>query len=222
MNHIESSGVIGVGSRVALLSGGKDSLYAAIQHWPPDYGLILDYKFPVPSPHLLNLGSSVKTLLLTGIPIIVARLAKGREREDTISVLKKLEASELIAGDVYIEDHLNYMEGIASDVGAVLREPLWGRDPEELTYEIYEGGFTTMIIGVKQSLLAWIGKEINSSNLEEFIESANRRGIDPLGEKGEYHTLVLHSPVHKTPLQKPGISSLENHLDSWILRLQEP
>jgi hypothetical protein len=40
---------------------------------------VLVYEFPRPSPYLVNLGKTVETLLMTKVPIIVVRLARGGE-----------------------------------------------------------------------------------------------------------------------------------------------
>ncbi len=206
--------------RVALLSGGKDSLYAAMKYWPPDYGVVLVYEFPLPSPHLVNLGSTLNTLLLTGIPVLVVKLEKGREFEQTVDFLRRLSVDELIAGDVYIEDHLKYMEKVASEAGAVLREPLWGEDPEELVYRIIgEEGFEVIVTGADKRILEWLGKKLSKDNVEEFVEYAKKSGVDPLGEKGEYHTLVLRSPVHREPLPSPRPIELISRNGYWVLRV---
>ena len=54
--------------RVAMLSGGKDSLYAAFKSWPVDLGLLLVYEFPRPGSHLVNLGKCVETVLVAESP----------------------------------------------------------------------------------------------------------------------------------------------------------
>jgi len=195
--------------RVALLSGGKDSFYAAMQYWPPDLGLVLVYEFPEPSPHLVNLGKTVETLTLAGVPVVVARLPRGREREETVGLLRRLGASELIAGDVYIEDHLHYMEGVAGEAGAVLREPLWGRDPEELVYEIVEAGLRAVITGVRGVPERLLGLDLTPETVGLLVEEARRGGWDPLGERGEYHTLLVESPYHERPLAYERCGVLE-------------
>ncbi len=187
--------------RVALLSGGKDSLYAAMHYWPPDVGLVLLYKFPEPNPHLENLGKTVETITLTGTPVVVARLPKGREFEATVTVLEKLGAKEIVAGDVYIEDHLRYMEKLAGTVGARLREPLWGLDPGELLYKIVEAGIKALIIGARGGARRLIGMELSLATVDSLVAEARRGGWDPLGERGEYHTIVLESPVHAERLR---------------------
>ncbi len=187
-------------NRVALLSGGKDSFYAAMQYWPPDLGLLLVYKFPNPSPHLVNLGKSVETLLLAGIRVLIVKLEKGHEPEDTIEALKLFDAGEIIAGDVYVEDHLKYMERIAEEVGAKLREPLWGEDTEELLYKIAGSGVRAVVIGSNRNLKSWLGRVLDTKAVRELAEHAKSTGCDPLGEMGEYHTLVVHSPHHSDEL----------------------
>ncbi len=189
--------------RVALLSGGKDSFYAATRLWPPDVGLMLVYEFPEPSPHLVNLGASIATLGLAGIPVVVARLPKGREPVETVRILRLLGATEIVAGDVFVEDHLRYMERIASEAGATLREPLWGMDTGELLHRIVEYGIEALVTGVRvrsgapESLL---GLRLDRETVHIVEEEARRRGFDPLGENGEYHTLLINSPHHERPL----------------------
>jgi len=207
-----------MGLSVAMVSGGKDSLYALMLSGGADLGLMLLYEFPRPSPHILNFSKSVETILLTGTPVIVAKLTKGRERDETVKLLKLLGASRIIAGDVYIEDHLKYMESIASEVGAGLDEPLWGMDPLEVLYREVESGIETVIIGSVNSLKRWLGRELNKSTVEEFVEDAKRMGIDPLGEHGEYHTLVISSPLHRSKLTY-RVLGVESFGDYSILKV---
>jgi len=205
--------------RVALLSGGKDSFYAAMQYWPPDFGLVLVYDAPSPSPHLVNLGKSVETLLLAGVRVVVLRLRRGRERADTVEALERLGATEIVAGDVFVEDHLRYLEGIAGEVGAKLREPLWGMDTEELLYRIVESGIRSLFIGVDRRLSRWLGRILGPDTAQELASEARRLGLDPLGENGEYHTVLLESPHHEGRLSYRVVDTIEagGHLIARLL-----
>ena len=205
--------------RVAMLSGGKDSLYAAFKSWPVDLGVMLIYSSPIPSPHVLNMGKSIETLTAVGIPVITLKLSRGRERDETIRLLSMLGADEIVAGDIYIEDHLKYMKSIAKEVGAKLKEPLWGEDLEELIYKIFSNGFEVLIIGTDRKLKEWLGKELSIDNLELFLSNVKKLRLDPLGENGEYHTLVINSPLHR---QRIGydvvrLESLNDYLVARVL-----
>jgi diphthine-ammonia ligase len=204
--------------RIALVSGGKESFYAAMKIGNIDYLLILIYEFPRPSPHLLNLEKTIETLTYFNKPIIIKKLDKGKEKEETIALVRKLGTKEVIAGDVYIEDHLKYMESIANSIGAKLYEPLWGKDPEEILHKEINEGIRPLIIGTQQNLKPWLGTIINPNNIEEFIKYTKQINIDPLGEKGEYHTLVINSPLHNKELKYKIIETLTFN-EYYILKL---
>ncbi|MEN2999496.1 MAG: ATPase [Acidilobaceae archaeon] len=204
--------------RLAFLSGGKDSYYAMVRAGGADVGLLVLYDFPRPSPHIINLGKSLESLSLLGLPIIAMRAERGKEMEQKASLLSRLGVKEIVAGDVYVESHLRYMEELAGRAGARLLEPLWGRDPGELLLEEMEAGIVGLVIGAERRLEGWLGREIGRENAEEFAEYAAKVGADPLGERGEYHTLVLQGPMHR---QRVNYKPLwrEEHDDYLILRV---
>jgi len=183
-----------------------------------DLALILSYEFPRPSPHLVNMGKSVETHLKAGVPVLVKHLRKGREREETVELLKRLGASEVVAGDVYLEDHLKYMEGIAREACATLIEPLWGEDPEELLYKEFESGLTVLVIGCKKGLERWLGVEVDKDDVVGLAKSCKAMGLDPLGERGEYHTVVINSSLHREEVRYRKVS-VESREDYYILRV---
>jgi len=59
----------------------------------------------------------------------------------------------------------------------------------------------------------WLGRALDTS----FLEEARALGIDPCGERGAYHTLVLDGPVFRRrleilearPMRHRGMFSLE-------------
>jgi len=206
--------------RIAFVSGGKESLYALYLAGGADIGLLLIYDFPRPNPHIVNIHKSIETLTLFNINcILVKKLRKGYERKQTIDVLRVLGVKEIVAGDVYIEEHLKYMESIANEVGAKLIEPLWGLSPDELLYrEFHELQLETLIIGCIGKLKNWLGKTINNRNLDEFIHYTKNLGVDVLGEHGEYHTLVLNTKYHRGCL-KYRVVAREVYNNYYIVRL---
>ncbi|MEZ0320037.1 MAG: ATPase [Pyrobaculum sp.] len=176
--------------KVALYSGGKESVYAALKEWPVDLFLFLIYDFPRPSPHLLNLPVAVR-LGSEMAPVVVKRLTKGREFQEKAELLKKLGAEVIVAGDVDVDEHLKYMEKLAGEVGAELREPLWGQDHLELLYkEVEELRF--LVVGSRARNLLCV--EVGRENVEEFVKLVREAGVDPLGEYGDYHSQVLEAP----------------------------
>ena len=187
--------------KASLFSGGKESLYAAMKLWPIDLFITFVYEFPRPSPHLVNLKQVMEVGGSIGIPVLVLKVDKGKEFEQEARLLRMIEVRELVAGDVYVEDHLNYLNRLTKEAGADLREPLWGMDTEELLRAEIRDGIVSMMIGGEEKIKGWIGRTIDKNSLEHFISNAKDIGIDPLGEKGEYHTIVLQSPLHRYRLR---------------------
>lgn len=187
-----------MGIKVSMFSGGKDGLRAAQLEYPVDAFLFLIYDFPEPSPHIVNLQATVASASSIGRPIIVKRLTKGNEFKETVELLKGLGVDTLVAGDVFVEDHLKYMEKVAEESGCRLREPLWGKDTLEVLMNDIEEGYRLKVLGARPvNLRESVGKVIDKGNVDWFLELAKKDGADPLGENGEYHTIVLESPLHK-------------------------
>ncbi len=161
-------------------------MYAALREWPLDMFIFLVYSFPRPSPHIANLGFAVRFGSMM-VPVLVKRLARGREFEEEVGLLRGLGVDTIIAGDVDVEDHLKYMERLAGEVGASLREPLWGMDHEELLYREAEE-LSFVVIGGRRELLC---VNVGPGNVREFASLARGLGVDLLGEYGEYHTQVV-------------------------------
>lgn len=202
--------------RVSLFSGGKESFYSSMLCGPADLYLVLVYEFPEPSPHLVNLGLVVETGLLSGKPVVVKKLRRGSEFRDSVELLTSLGAKTIIAGDVSIDEHLRYMERLAGEAGAELKEPLWGMDPEELLAREVESGLEFVIIGAVDKFAEYLGVKVTLSNHREIIKASRERGIDPVGERGEYHTLVVNSPAHAKQLEYEVLGELKSSKSSML------
>jgi diphthine-ammonia ligase len=179
-----------------LFSGGKDSLYAiylALKQGVVVENLIsLVPNLPIPSPHAENMealkmlaGSMEKKLTIVEF-----------NRERLIETLKRLEVDALVAGDIFVESHLTYLQDVCAEVGLKLLEPIYGRDTSELFHEIFSLGFKALITGVDLKFLGeeWLGFAISEKTSSTFLSKIG--DVDPLGENGEFHTLVLECPLY--------------------------
>ncbi len=178
-----------MGLKAALFSGGKDSVHAALIEWPVDLFVTFVYEFPRPSPHLINISKVVELAGAMSTPLVVLRVHRGKEKEEEAGLLRSLGVSRIVAGDQNVEDHLKYMEEMAGMAGAELREPLWGMDPEKvLEDELEEMSF--IVIGAEDRIRDLVCTRVDARTSREFLRSLRERGIDPIGEAGEYHSLV--------------------------------
>ena len=186
----------------ALFSGGKDSLYAT--YLVEKKGVAVDHLITLlptlegPSPHAENIEALKILAESMGKNFTIVDL----KREGAfIEVLGSLDVDALVAGDVFVEPHVKFFEDVCSRVGLELLEPLYGRNSSELFDEIFGSGFKAFVTGVNLKFLEeeLLGFVISEETRAAFLSKI--RDKDPLGENGEFHTLVLECPLYSKPFK---------------------
>jgi diphthine-ammonia ligase len=117
--------------------------------------------------------------------------------QELVNSLKNLKVDALVAGDVNVPQHVTWLQNICSKAGIELLEPLFGKKTSVLFHEMFsEPRFKATIVGVNKRHLTddWLGFTISSETAETFL--SRTRDIDPLGENGEFHTIVVESPLY--------------------------
>lgn len=200
----------------ALCSGGKDSSYAL---WLASQGnnqienIIVMYPkkedswmFHKPNPKILNLFAEA-----SGLTLIEGKTKgeKEKELEDLKDLLKGLSIDGVVSGAVASEYQKNRVEKICEELGLSLLTPLWGRNPIKLLQEMVESKFEIVITSVsaKGFTEKWLGRKIDEKCIEELKNLQDKFGVNPVGEGGEYETLVLDAPFFERKIVIKGTSS---------------
>ncbi|MDH5663466.1 MAG: diphthine--ammonia ligase [Candidatus Bathyarchaeota archaeon] len=185
-----------------LFSGGKDSLYAI--HLAEKQGVKVEHLICLipsfrPSPHAENIDALKILAESMKKSLTVIDFHKGEG--EFVEALKSLEVNALVAGDIFVERHVSYLEKICGRAGADLLEPLFGRKTSDLFHEIFDSGFKALIIGVDVRYLGeeWLGFTLSTETASTFLSKT--KGVDPLGENGEYHTIVIECPLYPKPFK---------------------
>jgi diphthine-ammonia ligase len=91
------------------------------------------------------------------------------------------------------------VEGVCAELGIKAIEPLWGRNTEEVLLSFIDSVFEAVIVCAQSELIDedWIGRRVDKALLE-YLKSHN---VDPCGENGEYHTLVVNGPFFRRRIQ---------------------
>ena len=147
----------------------------------------------------------------------VVDLRKG-ERE-LVDSLKKLNVDALVAGDINVPQHVTWLKNICSQAGIELLEALFGKETSFLFREIFsQPRFKAAIIGVNTKYLKdeWLGFTISNETAEDFL--SRTRNIDPLGENGEFHTIVVESPLYSSAFKIKPLERITEK-DMTYLRL---
>jgi diphthine-ammonia ligase len=104
----------------------------------------------------------------------------------------------VIFGNIHLADVRAWYEDRVRAAGLEHVEPLWGEAPGRLVREVLSRGYTAVLTCIEEAKAepTWLGQALS----EELIAAFERRGIDPCGEYGEYHTLVTDGPLFRIPL----------------------
>jgi len=173
---------------VGLFSGGKDSLYAVylVEKRGVEVEQLLTLIPSLPRPLKILAESMRKHLTIVDF----------KKEGAFVEALKSLEVDALVAGDIFVEAHVEGLKDVCSKVGLELLEPLYRRDTSEVFDEIFGLGFKALITGVNLKYLGeeWLGYTISKETSAAFLSKIG--SVDPLGENGEFHTLVLDCPLY--------------------------
>ncbi|GAB3436055.1 Dph6-related ATP pyrophosphatase [Flindersiella endophytica] len=123
-----------------------------------------------------------------------------------------------VFGDIDIQPHREWVEGVAQEGGTQAYLPLWQSGRAELVRDVLAAGFKPMLVAVRDGKLPpdLLGEVIDDAVLTEF----ERHGVDLAGENGEYHTVVVDGPIFGKPLSvAPGPQGVSLRDGVWFLDL---
>lgn len=105
-----------------------------------------------------------------------------------------------IDGDAAWSTHRSWADGICRQVNMKAHEPLWNTTVNELTSDFLAADINAIIVSVKDGILdkKYLGQRLTENLFDEFT----RCNVHPLGERGEYHTLVIDAPLFSKPLNR--------------------
>lgn len=120
-----------------------------------------------------------------------------------VSALKRRGAEAMVFGDIYLQEHRDWVERVCAEVGLTPVLPLWDRDTEGIMKEFIGAGFEAVVISAKADIFGeeWLGRRIDHSFLTDVKHLAQTKDVDICGEKGEYHTVVLDGPLFGKRIQ---------------------
>ena len=116
----------------------------------------------------------------------------AEKMRSAMEAAKAQDIRHVIFGDLYLEGIREYRETQLASVGMEAVFPLWGRDTRELAGEMIEAGVRTVLTCIDPKVLpaSFSGRQWNTELLEKLPE-----GVDPCGEKGEFHSFVHDGPM---------------------------
>jgi len=139
-----------------------------------------------------------------GIPLLQKVTTWGNYENDFDEVvleLKKYNITGMIAGDIDLEEHLEWIKKKSKELDIEYYEPLWKKRREDVLYEFVSEGFEAIVVNCEEQARFLLGMRINKETIEGFIRDTKSAGIDPCGENGEFHTIVIDGPIFKEKIR---------------------
>jgi len=186
----------------ALVSGGKDSTYAVHRMLEEGHEVVVlvamvppsaeSFMYHYPNMHIMPLYAKA-----CGIPLVLESTCGEEEKEldDLERALSGLEVDAVCTGAVASVYQKTRIERVCSSLGLDVFSPLWGCNPEATLLEMAQC-MHIIVAGVSAMGLEreWLGRTLDTEAVHEMIQLSERYGIHPMGEGGEYETLVLDAP----------------------------
>jgi uncharacterized protein (TIGR00290 family) len=100
-------------------------------------------------------------------------------------------------GDLFLEDVRAYRETQLAPTGLRPLFPLWGQDTTALAREMVASGLRAVLTCVDPRQLdgRFVGRAFDAALLAELPA-----GVDPCGERGEFHTFAWDGPMFRHPV----------------------
>ncbi len=193
----------------ALVSGGKDSIYAtytARMRQGHEIRLLVTVKSLNPESYMYHLPNIELVRLQARamhLPLILRSTVGAREEE--LDVLRQaLREAKIrygiegvVSGAIYSNYQRSRIERICEELELESVTPLWGRDPRALWQEMFDAGFEVIITAVAAYGLSdeWLGRLMDRDALRELCDLCHRCRVSTVGEGGEFETLVINCPL---------------------------
>ncbi len=118
-----------------------------------------------------------------------------RDFKEVLSELKALGVEGLVTGDICeIAGHeAGWLNRVCSEMGLQPIRPLWLGDTKQIFLDYINAGFKAMVVRTNLSKLGveWLGRVLDRQFYDDILQLDS---IDPCGEGGEYHTVVIDGP----------------------------
>ena len=205
-------------------SGGKDSCFALMkaqqQGYCPSVLLnVLNEKGKISRSHGIPAEILQSQAKAANLPIELISSSWQDYQPNFITALQKLKqdygVEYAVFGDIDLQAHRDWEEMVCEKVGITAVLPLWKEDRKQLVNQMLQSGIKTMIVSCNTLMgERFLGKTLTPALVEE-LEAI---GVDPCGEDGEFHTLVLNCPLFKKGIEVTVTGNLL-HEEFWFTGL---
>lgn len=207
---------------IALYSGGKDSYLAVSEAERSGYdvGRLVtvdapqgSYLYHVPTTDAAEIAAGVmgREHVPLNLEAVAADTSEAAARSEVRPLAGWLGAVEgtpaqptaLVSGVVASRYQYELLASLCADFDLDLVTPLWDRRPEWILEQVRDRPLAVDVVGVAAEGLGrdWLGRRLDARAVAELESLADRHGLHPAGEGGEFETLVVDAPAFASPIR---------------------
>lgn len=151
------------------------------------------------------------------VPLVAIPTSWNDYEKNFISTLEDIkrthDVSSMVFGDIDLQAHRDWEEMVCTKTGLRAMLPLWKKDRKQLVYQMMNAGIETMIVSCNAVLgESFLGRLLTP----ELVRELELKGVDPCGENGEFHTVVISCPLFSRKIDLPDHTTVR-HEDYWFL-----
>ncbi|HUV56289.1 MAG TPA: diphthine--ammonia ligase [Dehalococcoidales bacterium] len=213
---------------VASWSGGKDGCFACFKALEQGYEVshlvnFISREFRRVSFHGTKAHLIQRQAQAIGIPLAQYTVPPDMSLYEqtfkkAVSVLKRSGVEGMVFGDIYLDEHRDWIERVCGELGITPILPLWDMTPEHVLNDFVEAGFEAIVVSARANIFdrEWLGRKIDRSFLVDIKNLQQKKELDICGESGEYHTFVVDGPLFAKRIRAVyGVRMQRNGL--WFL-----
>lgn len=202
---------------VSSWSGGKDSCYAMMR--AVDQGFVpkvllnmMNENGKISRSHGLSLSILKQQAQKMNLPLEAIPATWEDYEAKFITILKRLKndynLESAVFGDIDLQAHKHWEDKVCQAASLTAILPLWQKDRIVLVHEMIEKGVVTMIVSCNPMMgEIYLGKILTKKLAQEL----HQKSIDPCGENGEFHTLVLNCPLFSDAIELPNFTKITHN-----------
>lgn len=195
---------------IVSFSGGKDSLLALYRAQQAGHEVLALVTTWEPAATVSNfhrlpqafLEAQAKSL---GLPLRLVDTSKNYNEafEEELKYWQRAGAQGCVFGDIDLIEHRQWDEERCAKAQLESLFPLWQEARGDLVSEFIHQGFQGWITVVNEKKMP--GEFLGQILTQEVVQDLVSRGIDPCGEAGEYHSVVLNGPNFLNAIERPPV-----------------
>ncbi len=194
----------------ALVSGGKDSWYAAYLAKQRNHELVCivtlrpesseSYMFHFPNVEFVEQQAEAAGLPLISLPTKGMKEHELKELKEALNLAKqKYHIEGVVSGAIASEYQKKRIENVCAELELKSITPIWGIRPEQYMMGLFALNFDAIIIGIAADGLneLWLGRKLDRNAAADM----KKLNVSTIGEGGEYESFVLDCPLFKKRLE---------------------